>query len=44
MPVVVMICPSCGHKYNLPTKEAKAGFKHCPKCGHKEQDEHNPLQ
>jgi len=35
MPVVVMICPNCGHKYNLPSKEAEKGFKHCPKCGYK---------
>jgi len=32
MPVVVMICPSCGHKYILPFKDAE--FKKCPKCGY----------
>jgi ssDNA-binding Zn-finger/Zn-ribbon topoisomerase 1 len=33
MPVKTMICPKCGHKYNLPSREAKYGFKRCPKCG-----------
>jgi len=38
MPVVKMQCPKCGHTYNLPTKEAKKGFKKCPKCGYENKD------
>uniref|UniRef100_A0A6M3KXX7 Uncharacterized protein n=1 Tax=viral metagenome TaxID=1070528 RepID=A0A6M3KXX7_9ZZZZ len=32
MPIKQIKCPSCGHKYNLPTKEAENGFIKCPKC------------
>jgi len=31
--VSVMQCPACKHKYLLPEKEVKIGFKKCPKCG-----------
>jgi len=31
--VETMSCPACKHKYLLPEKEYKNGFKKCPKCG-----------
>jgi len=33
MPIVILECPECGHKYNVPTSSAKEGFKKCPACG-----------
>ena len=34
MPIVILECPECGHKYNVPTSSAKTeGFKQCPSCG-----------
>ena len=43
MPVKTMICPECGHRYILPSREAKHGFKRCPKCGHRKKDNKNQL-
>jgi len=40
MPIIKMTCPSCNHTYNLPSKEAKAGFKKCPKCGQEKLKEY----
>ncbi|HUU41835.1 MAG TPA: hypothetical protein VMW42_12940 [Desulfatiglandales bacterium] len=35
MPVTKMICQSCGHTYNLPSKTAREeGFLKCPSCGY----------
>ena len=41
MPVKTMRCPECGHRYILPSREAKYGFKRCPKCGHRKKDNKN---
>jgi len=31
--VETMSCPACKHKWLLPEKEYKNGFRKCPKCG-----------
>ena len=33
--VETMSCPACKHKWLLPEKEYKNGFRKCPKCGFK---------